>query len=435
MKVIDSIVPVKWGNYFLLINTLNGAMIKVNQEEFDYIKKQQKSFFEDENGSSVLLELKRLGFVVQSDDEEHRMKDELIKKVMLSQATKNSAIIVLTYSCNFSCPYCYEGANENKLLKVISKSQIDRIMDICNDRTDCFTLFGGEPLLPETRDIIEYIGTRYPDKTYSIVSNGYYLEEFLPLLCKLKIGYIQITVDGNQENHNQTRILKGGAPTYNKIMSGIGKALKNGLRIKVRMNLTIQNYRSCIEVRDLLKEKYREYKEFLFFELSPLFQIDGSDFDRLTEAVYEDIYASSRKGDRENYHVLTDLPIVNYVIGKEKFYPIVKHCIAHGENLIFDSEGDIYSCIIGVGNKKTVIGTYYPKYNMYKKSIYTRSISKIQACKNCNKALICGGGCPLELALYGKDIYQPNCKKMKYTQEKLLPYLLENNEQDLQNGY
>jgi len=58
------------------------------------------------------------------------------------------------------------------------------------------------------------------------------LEEFIDLLKKIKIGYIMVTLDGDESNHNSNQYLANGNPTYQKIISGIKKCLENNIPIK-----------------------------------------------------------------------------------------------------------------------------------------------------------------------------------------------------------
>ena len=58
------------------------------------------------------------------------------------------------------------------------------------------------------------------------VTNGYTLEEYIPVLKSGKIREIQVTLDGTETIHNKRRFLKSGAGTFDKIVRGIDRCLE-----------------------------------------------------------------------------------------------------------------------------------------------------------------------------------------------------------------
>lgn len=426
MKIIKNLLEVPVRENTIILNGNTGAMVRVGKEEYLTFKKYQNGTKKIDRKEDFTKELIRLGFIVENEYDENAIRHSIIEKNEDSSGMSKTAVIVLTYACNFGCPYCYENDVKNHSSETISYSQIDSIMQICGENIKHFTLFGGEPLLPITRELIVYLSEAYGDKEYAIITNGYYLAEYIDVLKKMKISYVQVTLDGEETIHNKTRILKNGGPTFNKIFEGIEACLQNGITVKIRMNVNSLNVDNCYTFREKIIEKYSDYKSKILFEISPIFQTDGYEYNELVKVIYSDICSANAGGNRMNYHMLTDLPVVNYLLGYEKLCPLSRYCLAHGEKLIFDPFGDMYSCILGVGDKRTAIGKYYPEYYMFEKSIFTRRLEKINECMKCANALFCGGGCPLELIKQGKDIYSPNCAKMNFTKEVLLPYLAEN---------
>jgi uncharacterized protein len=89
-------------------------------------------------------------------------------------------------------------------------------------------LYGGEPLLKENKEIVEYIVNKGVDLgyTFEAITNGYDLEAFTDLLSPDKIRSIQVTVDGMQENHDKKRIHFVTIKSFDKIITNIGIALK-----------------------------------------------------------------------------------------------------------------------------------------------------------------------------------------------------------------
>ena len=73
--------------------------------------------------------------------------------------------------------------------------------------------------------------------------------------------------------------------TFDKLISNIDLAIKNNIRIKVRMNISKTNYQECLELRDNLKAKYPNNK-LLIFELQPIFQLDDESKNFLEPILY-----------------------------------------------------------------------------------------------------------------------------------------------------
>lgn len=88
----------------------------------------------------------------------------------------------------------------------------------------------------------------------------------------------------------------------------------------------------------------------------------------------------------------------------------------------YDPEGDIYNCILAVGQKAKAVGTYFPEFRLKEKSFLTRDITKIEECRTCKNALFCGGGCPNGIP-DDWDIYSPNCYGFCNEVENTIPVI------------
>jgi uncharacterized protein len=67
------------------------------------------------------------------------------------------------------------------------------------------------------------------------VTNGFWLEEYIDILSKGKIREIQVTLDGTASVHDKRRFLKGGGPTFDKIVQGIDACLVAKIPVNLRM--------------------------------------------------------------------------------------------------------------------------------------------------------------------------------------------------------
>ena len=119
---------------------------------------------------------------------------------------------LLTYGCNFRCSYCYEKHVRKKgkeaIKQRITPEMVRGLFQYFTDHAYTagdVTLFGGEPLLPENEDVVREIldQAKARDLYVSVVTNGYTLDSYAPLLSKVKLRTIQITLDGDRERHNR----------------------------------------------------------------------------------------------------------------------------------------------------------------------------------------------------------------------------------------
>ena len=300
---------------------------------------------------------------------------------------------------------------------------VDRAFDIYKD-IEKISFFGGEPLLLENRRIIEYIVESKPNVIYSMMTNGYYLEEFCDVFKNKKVECIQVTMDGSEEIHNKSRILKNGKGTFQKIMRGIHKALECKYPIRIRMNVNEKNINNCIKFREELYEELEENEKLISFEIYPMFQTNKKT--NLLKKLYKEDLNSGEvdKIIKKNNILCSGLPIENYFISNMALKPIINYCEAHNNKRFLDVEGNIYSCILSVGKQEMSIGKFYPEYKKKDKSFITRDISKINECKKCKYAFLCGGGCPLQLASNSQDIYKPNCGGMYNALNCTLPCII-----------
>ena len=105
-------------------------------------------------------------------------------------------IIAITYRCNLHCIYCYQQNDKTLSKHIISDENLSLIFETIskyhqdhpNEIID-IGLFGGEPLLPETRDVVKKVMDFCAEKKSKlhIMTNGANLDLFLKSihpLCK-----------------------------------------------------------------------------------------------------------------------------------------------------------------------------------------------------------------------------------------------------------
>lgn len=192
------------GTYFLAYNTLSKAMVRIKKEDFSI-----------EN--SLLIDK---GFVTAEDEDL-----KLYKYFYLSRLFDNKNIsvsIATTMACNLRCPYCFEEGNKsNEMMSEDVAEAIVKYLVAKRKHEINVTWFGGEPLM--NFKVIEKISNSLKEHNVtfsaSIITNGTLLtDDMIRKLTHFSINSIQITLDGEQEQHNAKRFFANGKGTYLHIL-------------------------------------------------------------------------------------------------------------------------------------------------------------------------------------------------------------------------
>ncbi|MFK8101008.1 MAG: radical SAM protein [Saprospiraceae bacterium] len=279
-------------NDFLLVHGYTGAMDLVTENVASFLRKGAKK---DKNGNYPIEEetfktLTERGYLTdKSPVEEKEVVYEMADIFHKKDSMIKSFLFLVAYDCNFRCPYCYENtiSHDGKAWskKVFTKDAVDRayetMLEVEPDRKQHYNtiiLYGGEPLLVENKDIVEYMVERGVKEKYifQAVTNGYDLEHFAHLLGPNKIEYLQITVDGPPEKHNARRTHYLHGNSFEKIMTNIKLALDLGTKVNIRINTDLNNLEDIKTVNELFKSLgFFDYKNF--YAHSALIHGDSND--------------------------------------------------------------------------------------------------------------------------------------------------------------
>ena len=317
----------------------------------------------------------------------------------------------MLFRSNFRCPYCFEK-DIQKDGTAFTKEMVDKayqaILQIAPDerlRSNSITLYGGEPLLKRNKNIISYIieqGKKMGFK-FSAISNGYDLKYYEDLLSPEDINFIQITIDGIRERHNQRRIHYQGYPTFDTIVENIGIALNKGVSITVRVNADRNN------IEDL------EGLQTIFCDLgyteNPLFSINSALLRNYSDST-ENTYQYFSQKDFIEWHKKHGLESTCQDYGVyRKIHAAIKQgkplsfrstfCSAQTGGFVFDPFGRIYTCWETVNQKEHCIGNYSLNNDIvWNEQIEERwrktYLLENPICAGCKYALLCGGGCPAQ---------------------------------------
>jgi len=390
----------KWSKYNLLFNSEKYGFFLYNSFLNNFFKLDINSYKEIEelkNNPDNINEniqfhselIKKRIFVDNNNidfDNFHLQKMiDLFEKAYLSYT------IIPTLDCNFRCAYCFE---ENTRPIYMSDQVISNVVNFIKQTTVStkylnLTWYGGEPLLNQKpiEEITAAIQKNDLTINSSIITNGYLLDKsFVDKLEKLNISFIQITLDGTQEHHNQRRPHFKNNDSFQKIIHNMDYLLKNKPKntvVAIRVNVDNSNENKYFEVFTYINEQFGKQVN-IYPGIIKDWNSNSSiqcGFDRNDEVNFIfDIY---------NKHGI--IPV--------KFYPEYKQaCVAQR---IFDyvigPEGELYKCWSDVGKQEFVVGNIKGDYvNTELLTKYLKSIDPFEdkKCKECFFFFVCGGGCP-----------------------------------------
>ncbi|WP_457753703.1 radical SAM protein [Thermococcus sp.] len=258
-------------NEFILFNTLSNAVVRIDKEIKEILEKGDF----DKLNSALLEQMKKVHVIVNKELNEVNLI-RTWRKTHLKNMYLNPRVgltLVMTYSCNLACPYCYEGDKKAKG-GLLTPEKIDTILAFAKkhkvsgrDLKISVTFYGGEPLL-------NWKGCKYTlkelekmkednvitDYFAGFITNGTLItEKVIDAINNYNISSMQITLDGPKDIHDKRRIKINGEGTFEEIIENI-KLLKREVtnekfHLGLRINVDKTNYKRIPELLDFLKKE------------------------------------------------------------------------------------------------------------------------------------------------------------------------------------
>lgn len=256
----------------ILIHAYTGAMDKVRKHIARFL--QSNPILAETDLSKAPLREQTIRYLITRGYLTHKLPSEEKQDVahladlFHKRSRVSSFLFLVAYNCNFRCPYCFENDISSKgkawSKKVFTKELVarayDAMMEIQSDKKlqlRTITLYGGEPLLKENYEIVEFIISqgKARDFAFKAITNGYDLDSFESLLGPGLIAFIQVTIDGKPDSHDKRRTHFQDGKTFNRILSNIHIALQKKVKISVRVNTDGTNFEDLNDLTMLFKEQ------------------------------------------------------------------------------------------------------------------------------------------------------------------------------------
>lgn len=394
---------------------------------------------------ATLAALERRGHLTHlTPEEETAAFSGLVAKLHhRSLMARPSYILMPTYNCNLRCSYCFQDSlrtdpARRALLRVMAPAMVDRIfaamLHIESARQDVgapgdarrIGFFGGEPLMAETRPIVQYIMKRareHGNPSFWAVTNATGLEHFHDLLGPDGIADLQITLDGPPAEHDQRRVHADGSGSFELIARNLDLALARGVIVSVRINVDRNN---CAMLPALAAEivargwpgspNFSVYTAPIWAgngQTDPATTFGSWELDREIERLrleHDSMRIVGTPDDRLKAQVRR--------IFDERYDPLpsfrTAYCGAHTNMYIFDAFGDIYACWERTGDARIRIGSIdaagAPSLRAELNDEWrSRTVTSNPVCNRCRYALYCGGGCAIRAVQTSGQFFKNYC--------------------------
>lgn len=393
--------PSRYNHFFkfdeyhsIAYNSFSNALAMIENEKlndyYDYID------YKKDMDISLLKDLNKGSFLIEEDIDELELVRYNISRSRFSTSTL-SLTIAPTSDCNFRCIYCFQK-NKHSYEYMTDELQTSITNFVNKHANHIHTLniiwYGGEPLL--AFKIIENLSLNFLsickqnniEYNASMITNGYLLSrDVLAVLKKMKVDFIQITLDGGPEVHDLKRPLADGSKTFEKILCNLYEGYDLLPRISLRINIDKSNQNEGKVVMDYLK------KYGLCEKVTPYFGCirDDNDCYDKEKCLNENIFA---KLEFDFAVAVKPNTIVKYPKSKFSFC-----CADNISSWVIGVDGSLYKCWSEIGDVSKCIGNISNDENIVNKTLLEYVMfdpTTKEPCKSCNILPICMGGCPFQ---------------------------------------
>lgn len=318
---------------------------------------------------------------------------------------------VTTYSCNLACSYCFQAntgvrESEERRMSVEAARRFLKVVEAAPRHPDraVVELFGGEPLLPTLRPVVEEIVLAVEQWGYvtRATTNGTGLSAYLDLLGPTRIAELQISLDGTAEYHDKRRIGLAGRPTFSQIWANLREAIDRGTKVMIRSNLDRRNVAGFVGLVEFV-----EREGLLGHPLCEIHYVDVQP-DPIAPDFGSDVTLSLGEIERYLQAESDGHPVLKRVAAPHEIgtfdewlasnfqNPQTRHCGAVTNNVYFSPDGLVYSCHETAGRPEFAIGSVEGdeiRYNSNAENWRSRRVDNLPQCRRCAYALTCSGGC------------------------------------------
>lgn len=393
-------------NSFIPLSKKTGLIYNAYSNRFLLVRKELLNLpdvaYLQENNKELYSKLMESKCIVEDDADEL----EWVKKRQQNadnNLTDYHLIINPTLDCNFKCWYCYETHIRKSKISTDTYERIEKLISQKIDKSiKRFNLsfFGGEPLLQYnlvdslmsyTKSLCEKNEVKL---NISFTTNGYLLnEEKIAKLAAYGVNSMQITLDGNKEQHDKVRYPSSKLGSYERIVYNVKLLLKYGIYVVLRINYTTENISGTKDIINDFTSIDEQSKCNLNIQLHRVWQDDkGENIDEEVKELIELLNSEKLKAYK--------FPLDN----------VISSC--YGDKLneaLINYNGDVYRCTAVNFSKNKRDGYLNENGDVVWEDdsfeIRKNAKFKNKPCLECRLLPICNGGCAQKALEYQDNDY------------------------------
>ena len=335
----------------------------------------------------------------------------------------------ITDRCNSRCNHCYQEEFDGiEISRQSMKDIFDQfkmlLKEISRDRNEetrgLINITGGEPFIRDDFfDLLQIFDENRKEFSFGILTNGSLINsENIKILQSLKPGFVQVSIEGSKETHDNIR----GQGDFIRVVKTIKLLVKHKIRTVISFTAHKGNYEEFKDVAYLGKKL--KVARVWADRMIPI-GVGNKCKDMMlstngTKQFFEIMYKEQKKAQR-SWFCKTEIGMnraLQFLIAGGKPY----HCSAGDSLITIMPNGDLYPCRrmpINIGNLlDTSLVELYFNSGLLKK---LRDRSTICAgCEECFYSKLCGGGlrCLSFATLSSPFIVDPGCWLSKPNTQK-----------------
>ena len=302
-----------------------------------------------------------------------------------------------TLDCNLSCWYCFEKHVKGSLINNDVASAIEKLIErkITKDglKLLSFSFFGGEPLIAFKSFISPILkkADKLCTEHHCLLNAGFVTnatlitDEMLDELQKLHVAYpirFQITLDGNEQFHNLTKVFPNKKGSYDLVLKNIRKVLEHQMTVTLRLNMTNDNIESYFDVIDDISSLTPSEKSLITVDMQRVWQ----DWEKGGNKDFEKEQIKIRETFIQEGFNVNELKHIDN-----------SRCYADKENHIsINYDGRLFKCTARDFNAHNSEGMLLPDGSMKWNDKYTKRMQHRYGndhCRKCRIFPLCHGGC------------------------------------------
>ena len=325
--------------------------------------------------------------------------------------------MVVTEACNMACSYCYiinEEYSKKLMSWDVAKKSVDEFaakLRLAKKKGGNIRFFGGEPMLNYkiVKKTLEYLKSDFPDLQFTVFmnTNGVLFDhEKAQVMAEHNVNVI-ISLDGPEQIHNKTRLLKNKKESFEIIDKNIDLLVQAGCSVSFDTTVGDDNLDHLKGLLDYLAQKNKTLNAQMpiGFQSMQMGYQEDQDTDPIDTKVKKMI---------EVYRHGRDIGVMVSGLMSFPFGKINdptrrgRYCSAAGGEMSVSADGGIYPCAA----IKTKMGELDDVDAIFKTQYYhdlaSRTVGHMEKCKGCEVEAYCAGGCIADAMAAGGEVLDPS---------------------------